>query len=386
MRIKEFLGKEEKRIRKMKVLYVGCYRDGTGWGNAAIDYILSLDAAGIDVVPRAIKLNNKQVELPSRIIELENKSSKSCDVCIQHTLPHFMEYSNAFKKNIALYATETSNFIDSDWSRRINMMDEAWVINNQMAHVSVDSGVTVPIKVVPHATDFSKFERTYDKLDFPSARDSFVFYTVADWSKRKNIESFIRAFHTEFEPEEPVSLLIKTNKHGVEPEQLALSVRDMCNAVKTKIKKFDNINKYKEDLIVTDYTTELELYRLHNSCDCFVMPSYGEAWCIPAFDAMGFGKTPICTNIGGMSDFIKGAGFLIEGRMEPVYGMMDTLPNLFTPNEDWCSIDINGLREVMRHVYENAKDLKKMKLNGLKQVYEYSYENIGNLMKETINA
>ena len=59
----------------MKVLYIGCYRDGTGWGNAAIDYILSLDAVGVDVVPRAIKLNNKQVELPSRIVELENKSS-----------------------------------------------------------------------------------------------------------------------------------------------------------------------------------------------------------------------------------------------------------------------------------------------------------------------
>ena len=82
----------------MKVLYVGCYRDGTGWGNAAIDYILSLDAAGVDVVPRAIKLNNEQVELPSRIVELENKSSSGCDVCIQHILPHFMEYSSSLKR------------------------------------------------------------------------------------------------------------------------------------------------------------------------------------------------------------------------------------------------------------------------------------------------
>jgi len=370
----------------MKVLYVGCYRDGTGWGNAAIDYILSLDAAGVEVVPRCIKLNDKQAELPDRIIELESKSSNGCNICIQHTLPHFMEYSSAFKKNIALYATETSNFIDSDWARRINLMDEAWVINKQMVQSSIDSGVEIPIKVVPHACDFSKFEKTYKKINFPSAEDTFVFYTVADWNKRKNIEAFVRAFHTEFSPEEPVSLLIKTNRHDSKPEELALLVRDMCNTVKTKIKKFDNLNKYKEDLIVTDFTDKDELYRLHNSCDCFVMPSFGEAWCIPAFDAMGFGKTPICTNIGGMSDFIRNGGFLIEGRMEPVYGMLNTLPNLFTPNEDWCSIDINGLRFAMRHVYENSDKLKNMRASGLKQAYEYSYEKIGTLMKEAINA
>ena len=380
------MGKQEKRNYTMKVLYVGCYRDGTGWGNAAIDYILSLDAAGVDVVPRAIKLNNKQVELPNRILELENKSSQGCDICIQHTLPHFMEYSNAFKKNIALYATETDNFIDSDWARRINMMDEAWVINNQMAEASSKSGVTIPIKVIPHATNFSKFERTYNKLEFPSSKNNFVFYTVADWNKRKNIETFIRAFHTEFEADEPVSLLIKTSQQGVEPEQLAIKVRDMCNAVKTKVKKYNTIDEYKEDLIVTDFTSENELYRLHNSCDCFVMPSFGEAWCIPAFDAMGFGKTPICTNIGGMSDFIGNAGFLVEGRMESVYGMMDTLPNLFTPNENWCSIDVQGLMSAMRHVYENSEELKNMKQTGLKQAYEYRYEKIGALMKETMNA
>ena len=370
----------------MKVLYVGCYRDGTGWGNAAIDYILSLDTAGVEVVPRCIKLSDKQAELPKRIIELENKSSSGCDICIQHTLPHFMEYSNKFKKNIALYATETDNFVDSDWSRRINMMDEAWVINDQMAAASLNSGVTVPIKVIPHACDFSKFEATYMPIKFPSAENSFVFYTVADWNKRKNIEAFVRAFHTEFDADEPVSLLIKTNQNGVQPDQLALKVRDMCNTVKTKVKKYSTTGEYKEDLIVTDFTNENELYRLHNSCDCFVMPSFGEAWCIPAFDAMGFGKTPICTNVGGMADFIGNAGFLVEGRMEPVYGMMNTLPNLFTPNENWCSIDIQGLMSVMRHVYENSDKLKEMRNNGLKQAYKYSHKSIGNIMKEAINA
>ena len=370
----------------MKVLYTGCYRDGTGWGQAAIDYILAMDAAGIDVVPRPVKLNQTQITLPKRITELEKKDSTGSSVCIQHVLPHLMEYSNKFDKNIALYATETSNFIDSGWPRKINMMDEAWVINNQMFHSSKNSGVEIPIKVVPHASDFSKFEKGYKKVDFSAPKDNFIFYTIADFNKRKNIEAFITAFHSEFDPSEPVSILIKTHKYGMSPDETALKIRDMCNSIKINLKKFSKIEDYKEDLIVTSFVSDKDICNIHNSCNCFVMPSYGEAWCIPAFDAMGFGKTPICTNIGGMSDFIGHAGFLIEGAMEPVFGMVDTFPNLFTGNEDWCSVSINGLKECMRHVYENQDSLKNMKSEGLKKAYEYSHKNIGNLIKELLNA
>ena len=82
----------------MKVLYIGCYRDGTGWAQAAIDYILSMDSAGIDVVPRPVKLNDRQVALPSRILELEKKSDRGCDICIQHVLPHMLDYNVGLKR------------------------------------------------------------------------------------------------------------------------------------------------------------------------------------------------------------------------------------------------------------------------------------------------
>ena len=354
----------------MKVLYVGCYRDGTGWGNAAIDYILSMDKAGIEVVPRPLRLDNTSGYVPQRIEELEERSSTGADICIQHVLPHLMEYSPKFKKNIALYATETSNFKDSDWARKINMMDEAWVINNQMVQASKDSGITIPIKVVPHATDFSKF----------------VFYTIADLNRRKNLEALIKAFHMEFEPSESVSLLIKTSQYGLKPDEVANKLKDVSNAIKIGLKKFSSVQEYKEDLMITDYLSPKDMNRLHATGDCFVMPSYGEAWCIPAVDAMGFGKTPICTNTGGMKDFIKDGGFLVEGVMEPVFGMTRTFKNLFTCNEDWCSVSIRGLMEVMRHVYENQESLKNMKSEGLTQAYNYSHLNIGNLIKELLDA
>ena len=86
-----------------------------------------------------------------------------------------------------------------------------------------------------------------------------------------------------------------------------------------------------------------------------------------------------------MADFIGDAGFLVEGVMEPVCDMLDTFPALFTGNEDWCSVSIQGLRECMRHAYESQEDLGNMKEAGLKRVYEYSHENIGNLIKGLLN-
>jgi len=375
----------------MKVLYIGHYREGSGWGQAAIDYILAMDSVGIDVVPRAVKLNQRQLQLPERILELESKESLGCDVCIQHVLPTMLDFNSRFKKNIALYATETSNFKQSSWARKINTMDEAWVINNQMKQASLDSGVDVPIKIIPHASDFSKFEMRHKKIEIPNSEGNFIFYTIADFNRRKNIEAIVRSFHSEFSKNEPVSLLIKTGSEGMNSDTCAASMQSICNEIKEELKIFPDTDSYKEDLIITDYLSEKDIERIHQTCDCFITSSYGEAWCIPAFDAMGFGNTPICSNTGGMADFLKeGGGVLVSGRMEPVTGMLNTIPDMFTAKENWFSIDENELKASMRNIYEMHKNsdpsYSEMKRQGLKSAYEYSHEKIGTLIKEALNV
>ena len=135
----------------MKVLYVGHYREGTGWSQAAIDYILALDAVGVDVVCRPIKLNNNQPELPERILQLENKPSAASTHCIQHVLPHHMEWNGSFEKNIGLFVTETQSINWSPWPARLKLMDEIWVPNVEMVDICTRSGIKSPITVVPHA-------------------------------------------------------------------------------------------------------------------------------------------------------------------------------------------------------------------------------------------
>ena len=84
----------------MKVLFFGHYKEGTGWAQASIDYILAMDSVGIDVACRNINLTGYEHEVPDRILELEKKSTEGCDFCIQHLLPHHLVGSKSFKKNM----------------------------------------------------------------------------------------------------------------------------------------------------------------------------------------------------------------------------------------------------------------------------------------------
>ena len=374
----------------MKVLFVGHYREGTGWGNAAIDYILSMDSVGIDVACRPIKLNSNNPKLPERIVELENKSSAGCDVCIQNVLPHHMDYNGNFKKNIGLYFIETSSCDYSIWPNRINQLDEAWVCCNHNVKASSDSGINIPTFVVPVPCDVSKYESSYDKLEIPETDNNFCFYFIGEVTRRKNLAALLKAFHLEFSPSEQVSLVIKANKSGETPESLLYHISEICEQVKRNLKLYKSTADYNKEIVLTNHLTDEEILKLHSSMDCFVMPSFGEAWCVPAFDAMGFGNTPICTNVGGMADFIQDGGILVDGASEPVFGMTDTFQDICTGREDWVSVNIRLLQSAMRNTftlqksnkiaYDQKRDLCR------KDSYNYSYKNIGNIIKERLDA
>ena len=147
-------------------------------------------------------------------------------------------------------------------------MDEAWVINQDMVTASKNSGVNIPIRVVPHATEFEKFEKSYKPIQLPCPEDDFVFYFVGELNPRKNIQALIRAFHLEFHKNEPTSLVLKVN--GGNPESVANSVREMCHSIKSSMKIRQNPNQYKEDYInncVLFYFSRTESMTLHNKHD-----------------------------------------------------------------------------------------------------------------------
>lgn len=377
---------------KPKVLYIGHYRQSSGWGQAARDYILAMDSVGVDVVCRAIVLNGATSDIPERILELENKSSKGCDVCIQHVLPHYM-VAGPFKKNIGMYATETNDFTHSGWQNYINLMDEAIVFCKHSEMASINSGVdydNMEIHVVPHTFKTEEYSNPRKKIDGLETTD-FLFYFIGEYNQRKNIPALLRAFHAEFDPSEPVNVLLKVNSPIFSPPQLMNEIQRMSGKIKEDLRLYPSINDYKQELIITDYIDRETLLDLHYSCDCFVCPSFGEAWCIPAFEAMAFGKFPVCTNVGGMADYIENdsTGWKIDGTPSPCSGLKDTFDGLFTGKDTWTSINIEELGKKMRRAYNLLKSVyrkKSIEMNSKAAINNYSYGKIGQQLKEIISG
>lgn len=375
-------------MSNQKVLYIGVL-DRTGWGTAAQNYILALDGVGVDVVCRPAILGTPISYLSPRIKELVEKDfgGQPPDIVIQHILPNMMEYDGRVY-NIGLFATETDNYNASYWGESLNCMDQLWIPNQSMlfsmAHSGVRDSLISSSSLIPHASDVKRFEKQYAPNSYIQRlkdEGKFVFYTVGEFNRRKNWVALLRAFHAEFSPEEPVELVLKVNGNGVTQD----IIRERCKDIHVRMKMYSHIETYKQEHIFTGNISEDELCSIHTTSDCFVQPSYGEAWSYPAFDAMAFGKTPIVTGATGYLDYLSNReGWLCNYHEEPCFGYAETFPEQCSSRDTWAAVDILHLQQCMRQAYEE-KSLRKVKsVAGIARAYDFSYEVVGNRMKEAL--
>lgn len=360
----------------MKVLFIGHFHDGSGWTRAVSDLALACDYIGIDVVCRSIKLD-KNIPPNKRIQELESKSTIGCDAVIQYVLPHFYEYNSDAGKNIGYFVGEGSNFSKIGWRYRARLMDEIWVPNRQLGkHIGVD------YKVVHAAHDLSIYqERHKDFIEITDINiDSLKFYCIIDQVKRKNIEGLLEAFHSEFGTNEDVELTIKTSAKKEEFSKIN-------NSICADLRKHRSKHLYKDILLITERLTDEQIQGLHQSLDCYISTSHGEAWNYPLADAIFHGNECIATNSEGHREYVPlSSGILVDGFWGPAKGT-DSFPNYQTCDSNWFIPSINEIRKAMRQKY-NERSFSKVRVRNKKQnrelINKFSYEAIGNRIKELI--
>lgn len=375
----------------MKVLYLGHYKEGTGWASASIDAISAMDRVGIDVVPRNIALTGLQYEVPDQILELEKKSVVGAEYCIQHLLPHHLVGTDAFKKNIARFEGETLNIKMQPWAVHLQQMDEIWVPNSDSWSSLIEDGVITKngLKVLPHPSDISKFfGQASQKVEIPEADGRFKFYYIGDLNERKNLTSVIKCFHSEFGRSDNVALIIKVRKYGQAQADTVSQVSSLCSAVKSRLRIYRKEDYYAPEVVIADDLPNEAVKALHQYGDCFVCPSHGEAWSIPSFEAMAYGKTPICSNFGGPADFIdpqnKSTGTLVGGQLAICDCPDAAFPEILTGRELWFDPSEVEIKSAMRYYYENRHVIDRQA--GIKRAKQFSYESVGNKIKEFLNA
>ncbi|GAH38834.1 unnamed protein product, partial [marine sediment metagenome] len=91
----------------MKVLYVGHYRENTGWGAGALNHMLALKSVGVDVVSRNVQLSSTMIDIPDDVKSMEKNNLQGIDYCIQHILPFHCVGTKKFKKNVLFMPFES---------------------------------------------------------------------------------------------------------------------------------------------------------------------------------------------------------------------------------------------------------------------------------------
>jgi len=267
----------------MKVLYIGNYRDASGWGSVAEANMMAMKKAGIDVVARPISFG-PQKDVSEEIKEMEQKPCSGSDFCVQHCLPKYYYYNSKIK-NIGFYCTESFDFYYSKWYKYINMLDSAWVMSEQNKEASVRSGVSIPVNIIPFSIDTAKYSMNTKTASISELDGVFNFCFVGEWNNRKDLSSLLKAYYTEFHPSEPVNLFIKLSSN-MSSDKCMEEFNKLDNFIKSGLKirkKYQNISTVCGHLKHNDYVSIL------NQCHTFVCPSHGEACCIPALEAQALG-------------------------------------------------------------------------------------------------
>lgn len=369
----------------MKVVYLSCYRDGTGYAKAAIENILAMDAVGLEVVPRSVKMTDTYGDVPSRVLELEKGNLDGVDVVIQHNLPNEFAYKGGVQ-NIGAFAYETSGFPNTSWRHDLSMMDKVVVFcNHQKSVVEMETGHK-KVFVVPHAVDLDKFKWSYEPIDFGIMDNVTKFYCIAEWGRRKNLAAVLAAYFSEFDSDDNVILIIKTHSSNRNPAQCFSMVKDLADDLRKKMGRFSTPDRYAKVILITEYMTDEQINALHQSCDVFVTASHGEAFCLPAFDALGFGNRAIVPLNTVFYDFPSTVAFRVPCVTSPVLGVDGAPHGLYTADERWSNVSITELASTMRFCtkHEDTPNERQHRKDFVSA--SCSREVVGNIWKEVLNA
>lgn len=364
-----------------KIVYFGLFEDGTGYSEAAKHTYLAMKAAGVNVVPRNIKLATQYVPPPKELYDDCSKDIQNVDTVIQHILPPFFNYIPGVK-NIGYFHCETSHFRPSNWQYYCNLMDEIWVSCPENELAAKTSGVTKPIKVVPIPYNPETYTKSYPQIIPKDLHNKLIFYSIADWSSRKNLMSLIKVYLSTFSSTDEVVLVLKTYVEGTSSPDSMNIIRNDIENLKKLLRK-NASNRWPGIILITDYLSPEQILGIHEAGDVYVNVEKGAAWCIPAMEALKFGNRVIANSVGGHNQFLRLAPtkcILLPSEMERVTGMdRCPYPDIYTCHERWFAPTEISIEKALVSMYNAGKIPKKPEA-----MEQFNYVNAGKRIGEML--
>ncbi len=325
---------EEKRYYKGKVycvsvpnhtLYVrrnGCcvWCGNSGYAQAARGNILSLHALGVPLTLNPISFEEARPDLGEDGQILKSLVNKDIDynIVLIHTTPEFWhKFRETDRTNVGYTIWETSK-LHPDWENYINDNVQKVLVGCEWnVGVFKESGVKIPIGVVPHGIGVDEFEGVKPYGISGITDDTYVFYSIFQWIERKHPIALIKSYWYAFQNDEKVALVLKTYRSNYsEPEK---------NAIRITVKKLKGVTPmayHPKIYLILDMLSHEEMLGLHARGDCYVSLDRGEGFGLSPFAAGAAGNPIIVTGFGGVTEYAKEHNsYLVDYSLTPVHGM-----------------------------------------------------------------
>ncbi|MFM2275385.1 MAG: hypothetical protein RL211_1257 [Pseudomonadota bacterium] len=365
----------------MRALKYVSWGDTTGYAVAAKSYVKALIEAGIDLswTPMLTGKNLYEVHegmnWPCPILQPVCNRVTDYDTVLIHTVPEYyppwIEKERRAGRRILGYAVWELDRLPDHWPTILNRLDGVIVPCRWNVEVFRNSGVTVPIHVVPHLSQFDNQlaadTRTLHanpgvRLGRVKQEAEFVFYTVGFWSHRKALYLALEAYWRAFQAGESVLMVIKTSAQDItcwhRHWRNAFRMRHPSpqRTIASMAKRFPHAAPV---LVIADESlSEPQMRALHEAGDCFVSLSRAEGWGLGAFEAARLGRPVVMTGYGGQLDFLDPKlAYLVDYDMVAVHE--PTWAANYRPTDQWAGPRVDHAVAHLRTVFENRSEAKE---------------------------
>jgi len=358
------------------IKYISPTFDNSGYAQASRGNILALHSLGVPITLSPVSFEKVRPDLGEEGKLLESLVNKEIDynVVIIHTTPEFWaKKKEAGKVNVGYTIWETSK-LHPDWKGYINQNVQKVLVGSTFnVDVFKNSGVEIPIGVVPHGINMDEFEDVEPYEIGGISDDTYVFYSIFQWTERKHPIALVKAFWYAFQnPEEDVALVLKVYR-GDYSDKEKQAIRETVK----RLKHVTPMDYHPKMYLILDMLSNEEMLGLHARGDCYASLDRGEGFGLCPFTAGACGNPIIVTKFGGVTEYAKPYNsYLIDYTLTPVHGM--PWSPWYRGDQLWAEPDVLHGAERMRFVYENPAQAAtkglKLKSNIKKN---FSWEEIG---------
>ena len=226
----------------------------------------------------------------------------------------------------------------------------------------------------------------------PHQPEGFKFLSLFKWNFRKGPDVLIKSFLREFSTKDNVSLLIFSR----ELEQQAANgsfgyiYGEIEKLYKENAKEDSPPIYFCDNLVPEEYMADI-----YSTGDCFVLPSRGDGFCLPALEASAMGLPIGVTNITAFKDYCTPENSYL---IEPDEYVLYENAHQFRQDEIFINAYVGGefpvlgdksvrdFAEIMREMCENFEEAKKKNSLLQKTIKEkYTWKNTIDMLEKFLS-